>query len=150
MADTSGVAELWLFTGTQLSEQIANAYENKSIYYTQASLTVQYQMIVKVIESVGRNLTVYHVTAPILNELGMANEALVLNLTEMNYMEKHPFGCFQIAHKVPFTDSPENADSYKSNEGFKGKWRELYGAWGLVRRLPETHFRWVGAATPNA
>ena len=149
MADTSGVNELWLFTGTELSEQIANAYENKSIYYTQASLTVKYQMIVKVIESVGRNLTVYHVTAPILNELDMSNEALVLNLTEMNYMEKHPFGCFQIAHKVPFTDHPDDAASYKSNEGFKGKWRELYGAWGLVRRLPETHFRWVGAATPN-
>lgn len=150
MADTSGVTELWLFTGTELSEQIANAYENKSIYYTQASLTVKYQMIVKVIESVGRNLTVYHVTAPILNELDMANEALCLNLTEMNYNEKHPFGCFQIAHKVPFTDHPDDSPSYKSNEGFKGKWRELYGAWGLVRRLPETHFRWVGAARPNA
>jgi hypothetical protein len=150
MADISGVNELWLFTGTELSEQIANAYENKSIYYTQANLTVKYQMIVKVIESVGRNLTVYHVTAPILNELGMANEALCLNLSEMNYNEKHPFGCFQIAHKVPFTDHPDDADSYKSNEGFKGKWRELYGAWGLVRRLPETHFRWVGAASPNS
>jgi len=150
MADTSGVNEIWLFTGTELSEQIANAYENKSIYYTQASLTVKYQMIVKVIESVGRNLTVYHVTAPILNELGMANEALGLNLTEMNYNEKHPFGCFQIAHKVPFTDKPDGDDSYKSNEGFMGKWRELYGAWGLVRRLPETHFRWVGAASPNS
>ena len=149
MADTSGVKELWLFTGTQLSEQIANAYENKSVYYTQAELSVRYMMKVKVLESVGRDLTVYHVTAPILNELGKANEGLILNLTEYNYNEKSKFGSFQIAHKVPFGDYPNNADSYKDNEGYKGKWRELYGAWGLVRRLPETHFRWVGAATPE-
>jgi hypothetical protein len=149
MADTSGVKELWLFTGTQLSEQIANAYENKSIYYTQAELSVRYMMKVKVLESVGRDLTVYHVTAPIMNEMGMANEGLVLNLTEYNYNQKNPFGCFQIAHKVPFNDQPDDNSSYKSNEGFKGKWRELYGAWGLVRRLPETHFRWVNAAAPD-
>ena len=149
MADTSGVKELWLFTGTQLSEQIANAYENKSIYYTQAELSVRYMMKIKVLESVGRDLTVYHVTAPILNELGKANEGLILNLTEYNYNEKSKFGSFQIAHKVPFGDYPNNAESYKDNEGYKGKWRELYGAWGLVRRLPETHFRWVGAATPD-
>lgn len=149
MADTSGVKEIWLFTGTELSEQLANAYENKSIYYTQAELSVKYQLTVKRLESVGRDLVVYHVTAPILNELGMANEALGLNLTEMNYDEKHPFGCFQIAHKVPFGDYPDDAKSYKSNEGFKGRWRELYGAWGLVRRLPETHFRWINAAPPN-
>jgi hypothetical protein len=146
MADTSGVKELWLFTGTEMSEQIANAYENKSIYYTNASLSVQYMMKIKTLESVGRDLVVHHVTAPILNEIGMANEALVLNLTEYNYNQKHKYGCFQIARKVPFSDMPEKEDSYKSNEGYKGKWRELYGAWGLVRRLPETHFRWVGAA----
>ncbi len=149
MADISGVKELWLFTGTLLSEQIANAYENKSIYYTQAELSVRYMMKVKVLESVGRDLTVYHVTAPIMNELGKANQGLILNLTEYNYNEKSKFGSFQIAHKVPFGDYPNDSDSYKSNEGYKGKWRELYGAWGLVRRLPETHFRWVGAAQPN-
>jgi hypothetical protein len=143
MADISGVKELWLFTGTEMSEQIANAYENKSIYYTNASLSVKYMMKIKTLESVGRDLVVHHVTAPIMNELGGANEALVLNLTEYNYNQKHKFGCFQIAHKVPFHDAPEKDDSFKSNEGYKGKWRELYGAWGLVRRLPETHFRWV-------
>jgi hypothetical protein len=150
MADTSGVKELWMFTGTQMSEQIANAFENKSTYYTNAQLSVYYMMKIKTLESVGRDLTVHHVTAPIMNELGMANEALVLNLTEYNYNKKHKYGCFQIARKVPFNDLPEGNGkdgSYKSNEGYKGKWRELYGAWGLVRRLPETHFRWVNAAS---
>jgi hypothetical protein len=146
MADVSGVKELWLFTGTHMSEQIANAYENKSIYYTNASLSVQYMMKIKTLESVGRDLVVHHVTAPIMNELGGANEAMVLNLTEYNYNQKHKFGCFQVAHKVPFHDAPENEPSFKSNEGYKGKWRELYGAWGLVRRLPETHFYWHNAA----
>lgn len=148
MADTSGVKELWWFTGTQLSEQIANAYENKSIYYTNAELSIKYMMKIKTLESVGRDLVVHHVTAPILNELGMANEGLVLNLTEYNYNEKSKFGCFQIAHKVDFSDQPDDADSYKSNEGYKGKWRELYGAWGLVRRLADTQFRTIGAAAP--
>jgi len=149
MADTSGVKELWWFVGTQLSEQFSNAYENKSIYYTNAQLSVQYRMMVKTLESVGRDLVVNVVTAPILNELGMANEGIVLNLTEYNYNEKSKFGCFQIAHKVPFTDQPDDADSYKSGDGYKGKWRELYGAWGLVRRLAETNFVTIGAATPN-
>lgn len=147
MADTSGIKELWLFTGTELSEQIANAYENKSIYYTNASLSVQYMMKIKTLESVGRDMVVHHVTAPVLNELGMANEGLALNLTEYNYNQKHKFGCFQVAHKVPFADGPDKEDSFKSNDGYKGKWRELYGAWGLVRRLPETHFRLVNAAS---
>jgi len=149
MADTSGVRELWWFTGTELSEQIANAYENKSIYYTNAELSVMYRMKVKTLESVGRDLVVHHVTAPILNELGMANEGVVLNLTEYNYNEKNKYGCFQIAHKVEFSDQPDDADSYKSNEGYKGKWRELYGAWGLVRRLSDTHFRTIDAASVN-
>lgn len=150
MADTSGVKELWMFTGTEMSEQIANAYENKSTYYTNAALSVHYMMKIKTLESTGRDLVVHHVTAPIMNELGMANEALVLNLTEYNYNQKHKYGCFQIARKVPFSDLPEKEDSYKSNEGYKGKWRELYGAWGLVRRLPETHFRWVNAAAVSS
>lgn len=148
MADTSGVKELWWFTGTHLSEGIANAYEDKSIYYTNTELSVKYRMKIKTLESVGRDLVVHHVTAPILNELGMANDGLVLNLTEYNYNQKSKFGCFQIAHKVPFEDAPKNEKSFKSNEGYKGKWRELYGAWTLVRRLSDTHFATVNFAPP--
>lgn len=148
-ADISGVNELWWFSGTRFSEQLANAFENKSIYYTNAELSVNYRMKIMTLESVGRDLIIHHVTAPILNELGMANEVLSLNLSEYNYNQKSKFGCFQIAHKVPFNDQPDDAKSYKSNEGYKGKWRELYGAWGLVRRLADTQFRIVGAAAPN-
>ncbi|KKK79203.1 hypothetical protein LCGC14_2835840 [marine sediment metagenome] len=147
-ADFSGVKEMWWFTGTHFSEQMANAYENKSIYYTNAALSVNYRMKIMTLESVGRDMVVHHVTAPILNELGMHNEALCLNLSEYNYNQKNRFGNWQIAHKVPFNDQPDDAKSYKSNEGFKGKWRELYGAWGMVRRLAATNFRIVGAASP--
>lgn len=150
MADTSGVKELWWFTGTHLSEGIANAYEDKSIYYTNGELSMKYRMKIKTLESVGRDLIIHHVTAPILNELGMANSGVVLNLTEYNYNQKSKFGSFQIAHKVKFTDAPENDPSYKSNEGFKGKWRELYGAWGLVRRLSDTHFFTYDFAEPSS
>jgi len=80
----------------------------------------------------------------------MANEGLCLNLTEYNYNQKSKFGSFQIGYKVPFSDQPDDAISYKSNEGYKGKWRELYGAWGMVRRLPETHFATIDAASPNS
>lgn len=141
MADVCGVREIWMFTGTEASEQLANQYDGKTIYQTNGQLSLKYQMKIMTLESVGRDMIVHHVTAPILNELGMANEALCLNLSEYNYNEKSKFGSFQIAYKVPFEDCPKGAQSYKENEGYKGKWRELYGAWGLVRRLPETHFR---------
>ena len=150
MADMVGVDELWMFSGTQMSEQIANAYEGKSTYYTNAQLSVKYMLNVKTIESVGRALLVHHVTAPILNELGMANEAVVLNLTEYNYKEKSKYGSFQIGHKVAFDDFPKEAPSYKSGEGYKGKWREFYGAWTLIRRLQDTHLRiFNGARVKN-
>ena len=148
-ADISGVNEIWWFSGTHFSEMMANAYENKSIYYTNAELSVHYRMKIMTLESVGRDLIIHHVTAPILNELGMANEVLCLNLSEYNFNMKSKFGCFQIAHKVPFNDQPDDSKSYKSNEGYKGKWRELYGAWGLVRRLSDTHFRIINSAKPN-
>ncbi len=149
MADTSGIRELWWFTGTQLSEQIANAYENKSIYYTNAQLSVYYHMKIMTLESVGRDMVVHHVTAPILNEIGMANEGIALNLTEYNYNQKNKFGSFQIGYKVAFRDDPDGQDSYKEGEGYKGTWRELYGHWGLVRRLADTQFATIGAAVPN-
>jgi hypothetical protein len=79
----------------------------------------------------------------------MSNEALVLNLSEYNWNEKSKYGSFQIAYKVPFADLPKDPDGYKKGDGFMGKWRELYGAWGLVRRLRETHFRMVNFPVPN-
>lgn len=141
MADEGGVKELWMFTGTELAEQIATAYEDKRTFcVSNAKLSVEYQMLIKTIEGVGRDIVVHHVVAPILNEIGMGNSALCLNLSEINWNEKSKFGSFQIATKVPFSDKPDGIDGYKKGEGYNGTWRELYGAWGLVRRLPETHF----------
>lgn len=144
IADIAGVNEMWMFTGTHLSQQIADCYEDgRNIYTTDYSLSVKYQVRVHTIESTGRAMIMHHVTAPVLNEVGMANEALVLNLTEYNWNEKSKFGCFQIAEKTGggFKDLPEGGQkSYEENSGYKGIIRELYSAWGLVRRLPETHF----------
>lgn len=146
IADIAGVSEMWMFTGTILSQQMADCYEDgRTVYTANYDLTVKYQVKINTIESTGRAMILHHVTAPVLNEIGMANEALFLNLTEMNWNQKHKFGCFQIAEKVGggmygFDDLPKDADSYESNTGFQGVIRELYGAFGLVRRLPETHF----------
>jgi len=149
MADISGVKELWMFMGTIAAEGLANQYDKRTIWQTNGALSLYYQMKIITLEGVGRDVTVHLVTAPILNELGMKNEALVLNLSEYNWNEKSKYGSFQIAYKVPFADMPKNPDGYKKDDGYMGKWRELYGAWGLVRRLQETHFRIVGFPTPN-
>lgn len=149
IADVSGVSEVWMFTGTHAAEALANQYDGKTIYYTNGELSLYYQMKIMVLEGVGRNIIVYHIVAPIMNELGMAREALVLNLSEYNYNVKQKYGCFQIAYKVPFADLPgEGQKSYKSNEGFMGTWRELYGAWGFVRRMQDTHFRIINFPAP--
>lgn len=145
--DSSGVRELWMFGGTGFTKEIAGAYENKRNFTPSEKLSIQYGLKVNTIDSTGRDGTMYYVNAPVLNEIGMENQALILNLTEHNFDEKAKYGAFQIATKIPFTDKPEDADSYESNAGFMGKWREIYGAWGLVRRLAETHFRVYGLTT---
>lgn len=149
MADVAGVKELWMFLGTIAAEALANQYDNKVIWQTNGQLSLHYQMKIITLEGVGRDVVVHIVTAPLLNELGMGNEALVLNLTEYNYNEKSKYGSFQIAYKVPFDDRPKEPEGYKAGEGYMGRWRELYGAWGLVRRLPETHFRIINFPIPN-
>lgn len=149
MADISGVKELWMFMGTIAAEALANQYDKRTIWQTNGALSLYYQMKIITLEGVGRDVTVHIVTAPILNEIGMKTEALVLNLSEYNWNEKSKYGSFQIAYKVPFADMPKNPDGYKKDDGYMGKWRELYGAWGLVRRLQETHFRIVGFPNPN-
>lgn len=145
--DAAGVRELWMFGGTGYTKAMASAYENKRNFTPSESLSVRYGMKVNQIDSTGRDGTMYYVNAPVLNEVGMTNQALILNLTEHNFDEKAKYGAFQIATKIPFTDKPENDESYESNAGFMGKWREIYGAWGLVRRLAETHFRVYGLTT---
>lgn len=147
VADAAGVQELWWFTGTKLAQQIANAYEDKrSFYTTNPTLTGKYMVRVREIESTGRALTIFHVVAPVMNELGKANEGVILNLTEYNWNKKHKFGCFQVAYKTGegFQDLPKDAESYERGSGYQGVIRELYTTWGLVRRLAETHFYTYG------
>ncbi len=142
--DTSGVRELFMFGGSTFTKNLAEAYENKRGFGENTELSVRYGLKVNEIMGTGRDGIVYYANAPVLSELGMDNQALILNLTEYNYGEGNPYGAFQIAEKVPMQDWPDDADSYDKNAGFKGTWRELYYAYGLIRRLQETHFRVYG------
>lgn len=142
--DKSGVRELWWFGGSTHTKALAAAFENKRGFGENTELSVRYSLKVYSIEGTGRDGIIHYVNAPILSEIGMDDQSIILNLTEYNYGEKSKYGAFQIAEKVPVKDEPSDADSYESNTGFKGKWRELYYAWGLIRRLPETHFRVYG------
>ncbi|MHB9147700.1 MAG: SU10 major capsid protein [Candidatus Amoebophilus sp.] len=144
--DTSGVRELFMFGGSTYTKNLASAYENKRGFGENTELSVKYGLKVSEITGTGRDGIIYYTNAPILSELGMDNEALILNLTEYNYGEKSTYGAFQIAEKVPMADKPEGAASYESNSGFMGTWRELYYAWGLIRRLAETHLRVYGVS----
>lgn len=142
--DTAGVRELWMFGGSGYTKGMASAYEGKRQFTPSEQMSVKYSMRVNEIESTGRDGIMYYVNAPVLNEIGMTNQALILNLTEHNFGEKAKYGAFQIATKVEMRDDPEDTESYESNSGFKGKWRELYTAYGLIRRLAATHLRVYG------
>lgn len=142
--DTSGVRELWMFGGSTHTKALASAYENKRGFGQSTEMSVKYGLNVSEITGTGRDGIVYYVNAPVLSEIGMDSQALMLNLSEYNYGEKSKYGCFQIAEKVPLADLPDKADSYEENSGFMGQWRELYYAYGLVRRLQDTHFRVYG------
>lgn len=145
--DTSGVRELWKFGGSTYTQNLAAAYENKRGFGENTELSVKYGLKVYSIEGTGRDGIVYYANAPILSEIGMDNQALILNLTEYNYGEGNPYGAFQIAEKVPMLDLPEKFESYEEQSGFRGQWRELYYAYGLIRRLSETHMRVYGVTT---
>jgi len=145
--DTSGVRELYAFGGSTFTKNLAEAYENKRGFGENTQLSVNYGLKVNSIEGTGRDGIVHYVNAPILSEIGLDNQCIILNLNEYNYGEKSKYGCFQIAEKVPIKDLPEKADSYEENAGFKGLWRELYYAFGLVRRLQDTHFRVYGVTS---
>jgi len=142
--DTSGVRELFMFGGSTFTKNLAEAYEGKRGFGENTELSVRYGLRVNEIMGTGRDGIIYYANAPVLSELGLDNQALILNLTEYNYGVGNPYGAFQIAEKVPMMDLPENAKSYEENAGFRGTWRELYYAYGLIRRLDSTHFRVYG------
>lgn len=145
--DTSGVRELFMFGGSTYTKMLAEAYENKRGFGENTELSVRYGLKVQEIQGTGRDGIVYYANAPVLSELGMDDQALILNLTEYNYGEKNPYGAFQIAEKVAMKDLPEDKDSYEKDAGFMGTWRELYYAYGLIRRLQTTHFKVYGVTS---
>ena len=146
MLDTAGVRELWMFGGSTYTKKLASAYESKRGFGESTELSVKYGLKVNEITGTGRDGIIYHVNAPILSEIGLDEQAIVLNLSEHNFGEKAKYGNFQIAEKVPMADLPDDSESYEKNSGFQGKWRELYTAWGLIRRLGATHFRVYGVS----
>jgi hypothetical protein len=132
--DAVGCEELWLFGGTNYVTALANAYENKVNFSKAEAESLKYAMKVFSLEAVGRPGKLFIAGAPVLNQIGMANEAIVLNLEDK-------WRCYQIAEKEPLSDRPEG-DETLSPKGQYSDYRELYSMWGLVRRLSKTHF-WI-------
>ena len=132
--DAAGTEELWLFGGTDYTTALSNAFDGYASYSKDELSSVKYNLKVDSFEAVGRPGTLKIVSAPVLNQLGMGKEALVLNLSD-----KHR--CWQMAEKEPFKDLPEDSESL-TPKGQYGIQRELYGMWTLIRRLAKTNF-WV-------
>jgi hypothetical protein len=135
IADAVGstVDEMWMFGGTTYATALATAFDGKAQWTKNEAESVKYRLQVSELIDTGRNMKLKFVAAPILNELGMGGEAIVLNLTDR-------YKCFQIAEKEPLKDLPEGKESY-TEESQRSVTRELYSMWGLVRRLAKTHFR---------
>lgn len=132
--DAAGVEELWLFGGTDYVTALANAFDNKVQLTIDQAASLKYAMKVMSFEAVGRPGKLNIVGAPILNQIGLAKEAIVLNLEDK-------YRCFQIAEKEPLSDRPEGEESL-SPKGQYSVYRELYSMWGFIRRLAKTHF-WI-------
>jgi hypothetical protein len=130
--DSAGTEELWLFGGTNYVTALANAFDNKLGFHMDEAMSLKYALKVFSFEAVGRPGVLYIAGAPVLNQLGFSNEALVLNLEEK-------YKCFLIAEKEPLSDRPEGEETL-SPKGQYSTYRELYSMWGFVRRLAKTHF----------
>jgi hypothetical protein len=141
IGDTVGsfVDEYWMFNGTQFHYALTEAFAGKALFTQNEMASIKYRMNVLSFTTPSRNIQFNIVPAPILNELGMADESLVLNLTESQK-------CFQIAEKVPTVEKPEDGGSL-SPVGVYNKIRELYSMWGMIRRHPNTHFRIFNVST---
>lgn len=125
----SNISEYWWFCGKDFLLTLDQAYEDKVQYTKAEAESLKYELKVKEFTDHASNTRMLFAPAKIMDNLGYSNQALVLNLSPK-------FKCFQIAEKEPFTEKT----GLESN-GQYSEWHELYGMWGLVRRLPETHFR---------
>ncbi|MFA5014278.1 MAG: hypothetical protein WC549_01875 [Actinomycetota bacterium] len=136
IADRAGssVSELWWFCGKDFLLKLDQAYEDKIQYTKAEGESLKYELKVKEFTDHSSNTRMLFVPAKVLDNLGYSNEAHVLNLSPK-------YQCFQIAQKEPFVEKTD-----LEAKGQYSEWHELYGMWGMVRRLPETHFRIYNAA----
>lgn len=125
----SNVSEYWWFCGKDFLLKVDEAYEDKVQYTKSEAESLRYELKVKEFMDHATNTRMLFVPAKVLDNLGYSNEAHILNLSPK-------YKCFQIAEKEPFTEKIG-----LEAKGQYSEWHEIYGMWGLVRRLPETHFR---------
>ncbi len=131
IADRAGsnVSELWWFCGREFLLKVDQAYEDKVQYTKAESESLKYELKIKEFLDHSTNTRMLFVPAKVLDNLGYTNEAHILNLSPK-------YKCYQIAEKEPFTEKIG-----LEAKGQYSEWHEIYGMWGLIRRLPETHFR---------
>ena len=130
----SNVSELWWFCGKDFLLKLDQAYEDKIQYTKAEGESLKYELKVKEFTDHSSNTRMLFVPAKVLDNLGYSNEAHVLNLSPK-------YKCFQFAEKEPFVEKTD-----LEAKGQYSEWHEIYGMWGMVRRLPETHFRIYNAA----
>jgi len=125
----STVNELYWFCTRDFMLKLDNTYENKVVWQKAEAESIRYELKVKEFLDHSSNTRHIFVPARVLDILGYTNEALVLNLTDK-------YQCFQVAEKEPISEKTglEPVGQYSDM-------RELYGMWGMIRRLKETHFR---------
>lgn len=125
----STVSELYWFCSKDFLLKLDNTYENKVVWQKAEAESIRYELKVKEFLDHSTNTRMIFVPARVLDILGYSNEALVLNLTDK-------YQCFQVAEKEAFTEK-----TGLEPNGQYSDMRELYGMWGMIRRLAETHFR---------
>ena len=127
-------SKLWWFCGKDFLLKLDQAYEDKIQYTKAEGESLKYELKVKEFTDHSSNTRMLFVPAKVLDNLGYSNEAHVLNLSPK-------YKCFQFAEKEPFVEKTD-----LEAKGQYSEWHEIYGMWGMVRRLPETHFRIYNAA----
>lgn len=135
IGDTVGstIQEMWLFGGTEMITKLDNAFEGKVVFSPAEAESIKYQIKVREFTEHATNMRLFIAAAPILNVLGMANEALVLNLSDK-------YRPFQLAEKEPMSNKPEDGGTLSEKSQYSTL-RELYSMWGMIRRLADSHFR---------
>jgi hypothetical protein len=124
----STVSELCHFCTRDYMLKLDNAYENKVVWTKAEAESIRYELKVKEFLDHSSNTRHLFFPARVLDVLGYTNCSFVLNLTDK-------YQCFQIAEKEAFSEKTGLEPTAQYSD-----MREIYGMWGMIRRLPETHF----------